>query len=124
MDKLKFSDHIDNFIKQGVFFAKIERGISDKNELFNELRKKLIFPDYFGNNWDALNDCMNSLDWINEKKIVIFHEKLPEISKEELFIYLKILVDAKDFFTIHKDKEIDIVFPEKDKNLIYSLFQN
>lgn len=33
-------------------------GISTKDQLFDVFSEKLSFPDYFGRNWDALNDCL------------------------------------------------------------------
>ncbi|HIX44475.1 MAG TPA: barstar family protein [Candidatus Kurthia intestinigallinarum] len=29
--------------------------------LFKTFSKKLAFPDYFGKNWDAFNECINDL---------------------------------------------------------------
>ncbi|MBI3563198.1 MAG: barstar family protein [Gammaproteobacteria bacterium] len=36
---------------------------SDK-ELFSVISTAMKFPDYFGNNWDALDECLADLDWL------------------------------------------------------------
>ncbi len=51
---LKFID-----VKHEVdFVAKISAGLTDCKSLFATLRQLLKFPTYFGNNWDALYDCL------------------------------------------------------------------
>ncbi len=39
--------------------------------LYDEISEKLNFPDYFGRNLDALNDCMSDLSWIKGESMVI-----------------------------------------------------
>jgi len=36
---------------------------SDK-ELFTVISTAMRFPDYFGNNWDALDECLGDMDWL------------------------------------------------------------
>lgn len=38
---------------------------------FNEISASFQFPSYFGQNWNALNDCLRDLDWLCFKKIFI-----------------------------------------------------
>ena len=58
-------------------FIFIDSKIKDKNDLFMIFSKKLNFPLYFGNNWDALYDCLSDLSWITEKKTTIVHTDIP-----------------------------------------------
>ncbi|MBM9624824.1 barstar family protein [Streptomyces zhihengii] len=33
-------------------------------EVFSEFSRKFSFPDYFGENWAALEDCLYDLNWL------------------------------------------------------------
>ncbi len=36
---------------------------SDKTSLLENTAKALAFPEWFGQNWDALEDCLTDLSW-------------------------------------------------------------
>lgn len=38
--------------------------ISDREDLFRMLSASFSFPDYFGMNWDALDECLADLEWL------------------------------------------------------------
>ncbi len=61
-------------------------------DLFDEFAAVLQFPHYFGENWDAFDECLNDLEWLpaNGYLIVIFDadrvlEKEPP-SESQVFI--------------------------------------
>lgn len=39
------------------------RQLGDKATLLAELGRVLDFPDYYGGNWDALDECLADLSW-------------------------------------------------------------
>lgn len=43
-----------------------------KEQLINALGGALSFPDYFGRNWDAVEECMEDLDWLEGKDLSFF----------------------------------------------------
>lgn len=48
----------------GLHYARIElRGRADKAAVLEALSSALAFPDWFGGNWDALEDCLADLSW-------------------------------------------------------------
>lgn len=40
-------------------------------EFFDEFAAALQFPYYFGENWDAFNDCLCDLEWLRADAVVI-----------------------------------------------------
>ena len=45
----------------------LECGVSDVNDdsaLLGKLSASLQFPDYFGNNWDAFDECISDMEWM------------------------------------------------------------
>ena len=84
-------------IKKENYCSKMIRGkkCNTKEKLFDEFAAAFQFPDYFGENWDAFNECINDLDWISAKGYFIF------ISCFDLFLKsyeqdLKIFVEVME----------------------------
>lgn len=38
-------------------------GVRGKQELLETIARELAFPEWFGSNWDALEDCLTDLGW-------------------------------------------------------------
>ncbi|WP_309616909.1 barstar family protein [Salinibacterium sp.] len=69
--------------------------------LFDEFRAALNFPDYFGNNWNALSDCVLDLSWLDlEAGLVLVvtepHEVLLDAEVADMTILRSILVLANE----------------------------
>ena len=39
-------------------------GVTTDKDLFAVVSTAMQFPDYFGNNWDALDECLGDMDWL------------------------------------------------------------
>ena len=65
--------------------------------LFAEFAQVLKFPDYFGHNWDALEECLADLEWLPAKGYILMiteaYHVLPD-DAEEFETFLEILRDA------------------------------
>lgn len=130
---LKFLDNLEKYKEDNIFIAKISKGIKSKEELFDVYIDKLKLPWYFGRNWDAFDEVLTDLNWINEKTIVIYHQDLPiSLLKKDLRIYLEVLVDSVEDWTKRpigdfegaKEHELIVVFPIKYKKEIEDILKN
>ncbi|MDZ4684719.1 MAG: barstar family protein [Planctomycetaceae bacterium] len=89
----------------------VSHRIHKKRELFGSLKRQLGFPDHFGWNWDALNDCLHEI----VEPIAIIHDGLPfgEQSQSRR-IYLELLRGL-----VESDSSLwTIVFPSDVRNIV------
>jgi RNAse (barnase) inhibitor barstar len=89
---------------QSRLFIQVPKNIRTKAELFHFLSIELKFPDYFGKNWDALDECIGDLSWLPKLNIHLVHQDIPLSSQpEEAAIYISVLEDVdanKDHCTV------------------------
>ena len=65
--------------------------------LFAEFAQVLKFPDYFGENWDALEECLADLEWLPAKGYVLLFtdaEKILPDDEEDFATFLEVMSDA------------------------------
>ncbi len=65
--------------------------------VFGEFSRALAFPDYFGHNWDGLEECLADLEWLPAKGYVVLVTDaqcvIPD-DAEEYETLLEVLSDA------------------------------
>ena len=81
--------------------ARIIRGqrCLTKDRLLQEIAAALQFPHYFGENWDALEECLGDLGWIDAEELVLVitnTDRLLAHHEADLETFLKILSSAHD----------------------------
>lgn len=65
-----------------------------KKQLFKQFSKQFQFPSYFGKNWDAFNDCMTDLDWLDATAYTLYIAHLDELlptNDNDFTIFIELL---------------------------------
>ena len=63
--------------RNGFAFFHIEgRNISRKEQLLNHAATALRLPEDFGNNWDALEECLTDLEWVDADGYVLYYDHI------------------------------------------------
>ena len=81
------------------FVLKVLRGdrCRTAGELFSEFARALDFPDYFGHDWDALEECLADLEWLPAKGYVLLltdAEQILRDDEEDYETFLEVMNDA------------------------------
>jgi len=80
--------------------ARVVRGqrCVSKERTLQEWAAAFQFPSYFGNNWDAFEDCVNDLEWLRAPRIVAIVTRADEMlprSPKDFATMLGILITAQ-----------------------------
>jgi hypothetical protein len=119
MNSFMFGRHLP---PRAAFEARVPAGIASKEALMDALQSVLRFPEYFGGNWDALEECVGDLSWLPEGDIILLNEDLPlSNSREDLVTYLSILCDAIGKWDAAKERQLLVVFPPGTEEIVRDL---
>lgn len=66
---------------------------NDEVEMHNQIKQKLNFPEYYGKNFNALNDCLSDLRIIKTGQIVLFRH-LDKIDKRRANILIDVFANS------------------------------
>ena len=78
--------------------------IKGKAGFLNAAAKALHFPNHFGSNWDAFEDCLTDLSWLEAGGYVLLFQNLANFGHEapaELAMARAILQDAAAYWKKH-----------------------
>jgi hypothetical protein len=95
-------------------------GAADKEALLQRVAQALGFPDWFGANWDALEDCLADLSWRGGTGRVILLERQGELPADDLGVLIEVLAAAAahwagrscPFFAVFIDPDGVLALPE------------
>lgn len=73
------------------------RTISGKDALLMALSDALLFPDYFGVNWDALEEALLDCSWL-EGDIVVHVAYADSLAPQLLETLIEIFLSASDYW--------------------------
>lgn len=84
--------------KEKLFYSMIKGEECQKVEdLFQEFATQLKFPNYFGENWAAFDECLNDLEWLDSEKFVLFIKNFDKVllgDGEAFKVFVNILNDT------------------------------
>jgi hypothetical protein len=98
----------------------VDDSTKTKEQLLQTIARGLGFPDYFGENWDALIDCLSDLSWLSQSTATIDHIVVPPLPERDLRLYLESLVDAMARRAPDDVPRIRIFFRIQDRSKIES----
>ena len=52
------------------------KNIQRKEQLLNHVATALHFPKSFGHNWDALEECLTDLEWVDAEGYVLYYDHI------------------------------------------------
>jgi RNAse (barnase) inhibitor barstar len=80
-------------------FAAVSLGnVKEKTELMRTIAAALGFPDWFGQNWDALEDCLIDLSWRQAHGHVLVFEAFQFLPSDELGVLIEVLISAAEYW--------------------------
>jgi hypothetical protein len=89
-------------------------GVTDKAGLMDRTARALTLPDWFGRNWDALEDVLGDLSWRSGDGHVLLLRSYPQ--GEELGILLDVLRSSAEYWA-QRGKPFFAVFSDPGKRL-------
>jgi len=103
---------------KGSAIAVATVGFAPKEQLLRNIARALEFPDWFGENWDALEDCLTDLSWRNAGGYVLLFEGAR--AGDDLGVLIDVLRTAaehwagrgKPFFAVFLDPARSLALPE------------
>lgn len=91
-DYKKISTILINDKDDNVFSGIIDGNkLYNKQDVFQEFKDVFKIPSYFGYNWDALDECLNDLDWITADKYILIIKDFNNVKAQKKDI--KLLID-------------------------------
>jgi hypothetical protein len=91
-ERFSFVDVATEDWPAAAWVAQVPASIRDRDELFDVLTRELRLPGYFGRNWDALDECLRDLSWIDQRDVILAHHGLPfGLGSHGLAVYLQML---------------------------------
>ena len=101
MRAVSFSDEAPGL--EGFEVLRIDGStVSDKEELLDTIAEGFGFPDWFGRNWDALEECLRDLEAVNDGYALLISDATsiwadhPRLSGTLVEIWLDAAADGAD----------------------------
>lgn len=97
--------------------------VTEKGALLRRIAAGLGFPGWFGENWDALEDCLTDLSWREGEGNVLLLAGFQFLPADELGELIDVMISAAEFWA-GRGKPFFAVFIDPDRMLsLASLYQ-
>jgi RNAse (barnase) inhibitor barstar len=73
-------------------------GVRDKPALLEAVARVLEFPDWFGGNWDALEDCLTDLSWRTTGGHVLVFEGAQGLARDDFGVLIDLLSSTAEYW--------------------------
>jgi hypothetical protein len=73
-------------------------GVRDKSELLARLARDLRFPAWFGANWDALEDCLTDLSWLEADGHVLLFDGASGLDADDFGVLADVLSSSARYW--------------------------
>lgn len=111
--QFEYISDVTGFRASNAFVARLGGPLRRKRDLLRAVAANLKFPNYFGYNWDALEECLRDLSWLPvDETIILLHERLPLADERQRTIYIDILRSAQQ---VHRGR-LRVIFPANSAN--------
>ena len=95
MQPFVLTSDVASLIDESTRVVEVPVELPDKDALVSWYAGALGMPEYFGANWDAFDECLRDLSWINERRVVLYHQVVPlEANPKDQKIYIEVLASA------------------------------
>ncbi len=94
----------------GYAFFHIEgKNITRKEQLLNHVATALHFPGDFGHNWDALEECLTDMEWVDAEGYLIYFDHIDAMARENPEQFATFLEIVRDAIASWKEDETAMV---------------
>ena len=70
----------------------------EKEDLLDAIASALGFPEWFGRNWDALEDCLGDLSWREARGHVLILRGGEKLSKDDFGVLRDVLASSAEYW--------------------------
>jgi hypothetical protein len=94
--------------------------VKKKSDFLQAVADAMAFPRHFGHNWDALEDCLTDLDWLNGDRFLLLYDQpdfFAQAEPSEWLVALDILRSTVDYWHTKK-RPFSVLFQGNNTDLV------
>jgi Barstar (barnase inhibitor) len=92
-----------------------------KEAMLERIARALAFPDWFGGNWDALEDCLTDLSWLAADGHVLVFERFQ--ADDDLGVLIDVLASSAAFWAARGKPFFAVFLDPRRKLALASLYR-